>query len=401
MIQRKTYLERILKLKDQKLIKVITGIRRCGKSTIMLQYRQTLLDMGYADQQIVYVNLEQRENIRFSDWTVLYDEIVSHCKQGEKLYVLLDEVQQIADFERLVDALFVRDDVDLYVTGSNAFLLSSELATLLSGRYIEIRVLPYSFAEYCIAFPNERSMDRLFRQYLNASSFPEAVNLSISSPSMVNDYLKAIYETVVVKDIAKRNNLRKRDNLDRVVAFLYDNIGNISSANSIADSLNGNGKKSISHNTVLSYMSFLTQSYIVYSASRYNVKGKALLSTNPKYYVVDLGLKNIIQSNRYDADLGHKLENVVFLELLRRGGEVRVGKVDDKEVDFVVEKIDGTRAYYQVAYTVNEEKTLERELSPLRIIKDQYPKFLLTLDWDTVFIDGIKKANVVDWLLEK
>lgn len=397
MIQRTSYIEKLLSLKDQRIIKAITGMRRCGKSTIMAQYHDALVRLEVAEQQIVNINLECRENEKYQSWTVLYDEIVSHCGQGEKTYVLLDEVQQIEDFERLIDALFVREDIDLYVTGSNAFLLSSELATLLSGRYIEIHVLPYSFAEYCQAFPDEHNLDRLFRQFLNVSALPEAVNLSLSAPSMVNDYLKSIHETVVVKDIMKRHNLRKRENMERILSFVYDNVGNITSPNNIAEVIKASG--GISHNTVSAYLSYLAQSYIIYPASRYDMKGKSLLTTNPKYYVVDLGLKNILQSNRFDADLGHKLENIVFLELLRRGGEVRIGKMDDKEVDFVVEKGNGEREYYQVAYSVNDEKTLKREISSLSKLRDVYPKYLLTLDWDTSIISGIRKINIVDWLL--
>ncbi|GHV46285.1 ATPase [Bacteroidia bacterium] len=306
-----------------------------------------------------------------------------------------------AEFEKLVEGLFVTPNVDLYITGSNAFLLSSELATLLTGRYIAINLHPYSFAEYVSAFPEEKNTDRLFRQFLNNSSFPEAVTLSKTAPELTNDYLLLIYDTVVGKDIVQRHKLRNLHNIQRIIEFLFDSVGSLISPTNIAEQLNKNSDKKISHNTVIKLIAYLTEAYIIYVAPRYDIKGKELLSTNEKYYVVDLGLKNIIQTNKYDADLGHKLENVVYLELLLRGGKVFVGKNKDKEVDFIVQKANNEREYYQVSYTVNDEKTLEREISSLRTIRDSYPKFLLTFDYDNAIIEGIQKKNVIDWLLEK
>jgi len=400
MIERKRYLNQLIQLRDSNLIKVITGIRRCGKSTLMSAFRSHLIAEGVPCNNIVNLNFEERENNNFKNWQEVYDFIMSKLPQDAKRYVFLDEVQQIEHFEKLVDALFVKSDIDVYITGSNAYLLSSELGTLLSGRYITINLHPLSFAEYVSAFGETANADKLFRQYLNTSCFPEAVNLSISSPNMVNSYLKSLYETVVIKDIVKRNNLRKFDTLQRVLNFLFDNVGNVVSSNNIAEELRKKTQEKISHNTVLKYLRFFSESYLIYPTPLYNIKGKRLLTSTYKYYVVDLGLKNILQTNNYDADLGHKLENVVYFELLRRGGEIYVGKETNGEVDFVLKKFDGSIEYYQVAYTVSDEKTLKRELSPLLRIKDSFPKYLLTTDFDNSNINGIQKINIIDWLLQ-
>ncbi|MDR2009438.1 MAG: ATP-binding protein [Bacteroidales bacterium] len=401
MIARETYLKKLRLLRDQDLIKVITGVRRCGKSTLLAEFRGELLKSGVKAESIIFFNFEERENLKFSDWTALYDEIIAKTNPNHKNYIFLDEVQLIANFEKLVDALFVKKNIDLYVTGSNAYLLSSELATLLTGRYIAINLHPFSFAEYTLAFPEEKNTDRLFRQYMNSSAFPEAVNLSKTAPELVNDYLQSIYDTVIGKDIVSRYKLRNFDKLQRIIEFLFDSIGSLVSPTNIAEQLNRNSDKKISHNTIIKLITYLTESYILYTAPRYDIKGKELLSTNEKYYLVDLGLKNITSTNKYDVNLGHKLENVVYFELLRRGGKIFVGKQKDKEVDFVVQKANNEREYYQVAYTVNDEKAFEREISSLRSIKDNYPKFLLTLDYDNAVIEGIQKKNTIDWLLGK
>jgi predicted AAA+ superfamily ATPase len=401
MITREIYLQKLRRLKDSNLIKVITGVRRCGKSTLMLQF-QEFLKQENSQTSIISVNMDLPE-FRFlaeKSWKELYDYIAEYLQKGTKNYVFLDEIQNIAEFEKLVEGLFVTPNVDLYVTGSNAYLLSSELATLLTGRYIAIHLQPFSFSEYAAAFPEERNIDRLFRQYLNNSAFPEAVNLLKSAPELVNDYLQSIYDTVIKKDIVQRHKLRKFANLQRIIEFLFDSAGSLVSPTNIAKQLNKNSDKSISHNTIIKLINYLTDAYIIYAAPRYDIKGKELLSSNEKFYVVDLGLKNIVQTNNYDADLGHKLENLVYLELLRRGGKVFVGKNRDREVDFIVRKANNECAYYQVAYTVNDEKVLERELSSLRTLRDSYPKYLLTLDYDNSVIEGIQKKNIIDWLLE-
>lgn len=401
MIQRETYLSKLRQLKDQNLIKVITGIRRCGKSTLLEGFKEELITDGISPKNIVFINFEERENLNYTNWTALYDEITKGINANEKYYIFLDEVQLIDNFEKLINSLYTKKNIDLYITGSNAYLLSSELATLLTGRYIAINLQPYSFKEYTLANNEEINTDRLFRKYINESSFPEAVTLSLNNQDLVNDYLQSIYDTVIIKDIAQRNKLRNNHNLERIISFLFDSVGSYVSPTNIAKELNKNSPKNVSHNTIIKYLDFLTQSYILYAAPRYDIKGKELLSTNEKYYVVDLGLRNITATNKYDTDLGHKLENVVYFELLRRGGKIYVGKNKDKEIDFVVQKPNNQREYYQVAYTVNDEKTFKREISAFKNINDNYPKYLLTLDFENTNIDGIQKLNVVDWLLEK
>ena len=400
MVSREIYLNQLISLRNQKIIKVITGIRRCGKSTLMSEYQLWLQSNGIDDRHIFAINFEERESSRFTIWQDVYDYIVARLAGDGMRYVFLDEVQTLHNFEKLVDALYVTKNIDLYITGSNAYLLSSELGTLLTGRYIAINLHPFSFAEYIAAYGDKANADRLFRQYMNSSCFPEAVNLSLSSPDMVNNYLKALYETVVVKDIVKRNKLRKFDTLQHIVNFLFDSVGSVVSPNNIADTLRKTSAENLSHNTVQKYLRFFTESYLIYPVRLYNIKGKRLLSSNYKYYVVDLGLRNILQTNNPISDLGHKLENVVYFELLRRGGEVFAGQTDNGEVDFVVMKPNGERAYYQVAYTANDEKTLKRELSSLKKIRDSYPKYLLTTDFETSNIEGIQRLNVIDWLLE-
>ena len=400
MIAREIYLDKLRQLKDQNLIKVITGIRRCGKSTLLEAFKNELLLGGVSADNIVFLNFEERENLQFTSWTTLYDSIIKTVSTDKKYYIFLDEVQLINDFEKLINSLFTKRNIDLYITGSNAYLLSSELATLLTGRYITINVQPYSFKEYTLANKEEKNTDRLFRQYINSSGFPEAVTLALNNKNLVNDYLQSIYDTVIIKDIAQRYKLRSIHNLHRVISFVFDSVGSNISSTNIAITLNKNSQKKISHNTITKYLNFLTQSYILYTAPRYDIKGKELLTTNEKYYVVDLGLRNITTTNKYDTDLGHKLENVVYFELLRRGGKVYVGKHKDKEIDFIVQKPNNEREYYQVAFTVNDEKTFNREISAFNNIKDNYPKYLLTLDFDNTSINGIQKRNVIDWLLQ-
>lgn len=399
MINREVYLSQLIKLRGKNLIKVITGIRRCGKSTLMAAFIDWLKTSGVAEGHIVSLNFEERESARFKDWESVYDYILDKLDSDGMRYVFLDEVQTLPHFEKLVDALFVKKDIDLYITGSNAFLLSSELGTLLSGRYIAINLHPFSFAEYVEAVGAGGNTDRLFRQYMNSSCFPEAVNLSVSSPDMVNAYLRSLYETVVVKDIVKRHHLRKFDTLQSMVNFLFDSVGSVVSPNNIADALRASTSERLSHNTVQKYLHYFVESYLIYPVRLYNIRGRRLLTSNYKYYVIDLGLKNILQTNNPSSDLGHKLENVVYFELLRRGGEVYAGRSDNGEVDFIVMKANGAREYYQVAYTANDENTLKREISSLERIRDSYPKYLLTTDFETTNINGILRLNVVDWLM--
>jgi predicted AAA+ superfamily ATPase len=399
MIKRNSYLEQLIQLRDQDLIKVVTGIRRCGKSTLLELFKQYLFSTGVEAEAIIFLNFEERETARFASWEDSYDFIMDTLSPQVKRYVFLDEVQMLPHFEKLIDALYVKKDIDLYVTGSNAFLLSSELSTLLSGRYISINLHPFSFAEYVAAFPNVQDRGYLFRQYMNNSCFPAAVTLSQTAPQMESAYLQSLYDTVVVKDIMQRYHLRKFDTLQRVLNFIYDSVGSVVSPNNITDTMRANTKEPLSHNTILKYLRYFTESYLIYPVRLYNIKGKRLLASNYKYYVVDLGLRNILNTNLPTTDLGHKLENVVYFELLRRGGTIYVGQSVNGEVDFVVQHHDGTRTYYQVAYTANDEKTLNREISSLTKIRDSYPKYLLTLDYDTTNINGIQRVNVIDWLL--
>ena len=401
MILRTSYFNQLLQLRDQDLIKVVTGIRRCGKSTLLHAFKQHLVTDGVAADAICFLSFEERENAHFQSWEQVYDFIIGNLSAAAKRYVFLDEVQLIPQFEKLVDALYVKKDIDLYITGSNAYLLSSELSTMLSGRYIAINLHPFSFAEYVTAFPEVSDMGKLFRQYMNGSCFPESVTLSKVAPEQENIYLQSLYDTVVVKDIVQRQKLRKFDTLQRVLNFVFDSVGSVVSPNNIADTLRKNTQEPLSHNTILKYLRYFSESYLIYPVRLFNIKGKRLLASNYKYYVVDLGLKNILHTNAPTIDLGHKLENVVYFELLRRGGTVYAGRTDNGEVDFVVQHYDGTRAYYQVAYTANDEKTLKRELSSLRNIRDSYPKYLLTLDYETSNIDGIQRVHVIDWLLKQ
>jgi len=400
MVERKETLDDLISFKDKNLIKVVTGIRRCGKSTMFELFQDYLKEHGVEEEQIITVNLEDGDYREIRTSKKLYEYVDSKLIKDKTNYVFLDEVQQVNNFQEGVDWIYAKKNVDLYITGSNAYLLSSELATLLTGRYIAINIHPYSFKEYVLANKNENNIDRLFRKYINESCFPEAVTLSQHSEDLVKDYLQTIYDTVIIKDIAKRYKLRNIYNLHRIIGFLFDSIGSYVSPTNIAIELNKNSQKKISHNTIIKYLDYLTQSYILYTAPRYDLKGKEILTTNEKYYLVDLGLRNIAITNTYDTDLGHKLENVVYFELIRRGGKVYVGKINDKEIDFVVQKTNNERAYYQVAFTVNDEKTFTREISSLKNIKDNYPKYLLTLDFDNTGIDGIQKVNIIDWLLQ-
>jgi len=399
MVNRECYLAKLRLLKDKNIIKVITGIRRSGKSTILELFRKELLKFGVKKSNIIFINFEERENLHLVNWTVLYDEIKKKINKNENYYIFLDEIQMVENFEKIVNSLFVKKNIDLYITGSNALLLSGELSTLLTGRYIAINITPYSFAEYREAFNKETNTDKLFRQYMNVSHFPEAVNISQTAPELVNDYIRSIYDTVINKDISQRYKLRVTDNLRRVIDFVFNSIGSPISASNIANALNRNSDREISHNTVKNYLDYLCQSFVLYKARRYDVKGKELLTTCEKYYLVDLGLRQITSGNKFDSELGHKLENLVYFELLRRGGEVFVGKNKDKEIDFIVQKNAKEREYYQVAYTVSDGNTFNREMAAFKNIKDNYPKYLITMDFDNSSINGIKKINAMDWLL--
>lgn len=396
LIKRKEYLDKLISLKDKKIIKIITGVRRCGKSTLMEIFKDYLLQNGVNKKNIIAINFEDYDFYELREPNKLYAYIKSKLDDKKQNYIFLDEIQHVKDFPMIVDSLFIKNNVDIYITGSNAYMLSSEIATLISGRYIEISMLPLSFAEYVESTGDKKELSRKYIDYIENSSFPYTLELR-DQVNEIKSYLDGIYNTVVVKDIATRNKISDISMLESVTRFMFDNIGNPLSMKKIADTMTSDGRKT-DVKTVEKFISGLTESFILYKANRYNVKGKQYLKTLEKYYVVDIGLRYMLLGSR-STDIGHILENVVYLELLRRGYEVYVGKVDDTEVDFVAmnnKKI----MYFQVSATVRDTKTLERELKPLQNINDHYPKFILTLDEDPeVDYDGIRKVNALDWLL--
>lgn len=395
MIERVEYLEKIKKWKDKDVIKVVTGIRRCGKSTLFDLYIEYLKSIGIKEDHIISINLESLD-YTFNNYKELYDYVINLIKDKEKYYVFLDEIQNLSDFQRVVDALYIKKNIDVYITGSNAVLLSGELATLISGRYIEIKVLPLSFKEYKDYY-NVEGDEKLYLKYINNSSFPYTLKLENSDE--IDEYLESIYNTIIVKDIAARKKITDIGMLKSVTEFLFSSIGSIMSVKKIADTLTSNGRN-ISVHTVESYLDSLTESYIFNKVSRYDIKGKQHLETKNKYYATDVTMRYAVLG-RKDLDAGHILENIIYLELIRRGYKVYIGKVGEKEIDFVAVNKEGT-VYYQVAYTTRDEKTLDRELSPLMSINDHYPKYILTMDIDPeVDYNGIRKMNVIDWLLKK
>lgn len=398
MIPRNSYLENLISFKDKQLIKVVTGIRRCGKSTLFELYQEYLLQNGVDSEQITALNLEAGEYADIEDSKALFSLVSSHLLPDKMNYIFLDEVQRVPDFQKAVDSLFIKKNCDVYITGSNAYLLSGELATLLSGRYVEIKMLPLSFKEYLSAFPAESNIDRLYRQYLYNSSFP--YTLELNRPQDIRQYLDGIFDSIILKDIIARKRFPDLDMLQSVVRFLFDNIGNLCSTKKIADTMTSAGRK-ISVHTVESYLSALTDSFIFYRVGRYDIKGKQYLKTGDKYYAADIGLRyNALGTKK--ADDGHILENIIYLELLRRGYEVYIGKVGTAEVDFIAIGPEGEE-YYQVAYTVTDAdgSTLARELAPLNAINDHNPKYLLTMDYGPlVSHNGIRQVNALDWLLK-
>ena len=395
MIERNEYLDELKRWKDKDLIKVITGIRRCGKSTLFELFIDYLKQTGVKDDHIISINLESPE-YDFKDYKELYDYVNEKIKDNDMYYVFLDEVQVVEKFEKAVDGLYIKKNVDEYITGSNAYLLSGELATLLSGRYIEIKMLPLSFKEYANYYKSEGD-EKLYLKYVNSSSMPYA--LKLDSQDEIDKYLDSIYNTIIVKDIAVRKKISDTGVLRSISEFMFASVGNLLSVKKIADTLASNGR-SISVHTVKSYLNSLVESFIFNKVSRYDIKGKQYLQSGDKYYATDVTMRYALLG-RKNIDLGHILENIVYLELLRRGYKIYVGKSGDKEIDFVAENSRGIQ-YFQVAYTVRDEKTLERELSALESINDHYPKFILTMDVDPeVDYNGIRKMNVLDWLLDK
>ena len=400
LIPRKQYLDTLIRLKDKHLIKIVTGIRRCGKSTLFDLYEEYLLNNGVRKENIIRINFESPEFIELWDWLALYRFIKERLQANTMNYILLDEIQNVPDFQRAVDGLFILDNCDVYITGSNAYLLSGELATLLSGRYIEIKMLPLSFKEYLSAFPENRDLTTQFRRFIQFGSFPYV--LWLEEEQDIHAYLEGIYTTVILKDVLTRKKIADPDMLQRVVKFLADNIGSPISATSIANTLTSHQRK-VSFHTVENYLAALMDSFIFHRVQRYDIKGKQHLSTGAKYYLCDVGLRYYMLGTK-PGDFGHILENIIYLELVRRGNEVYVGKANDTEIDFIaIHK--GEKSYYQVAYTVMDldgnNKILQRELRPLQLCKDNNQKFLLTMDnVPPVSHDGIKQLYVLDWLLQ-
>lgn len=394
MVQRKQYMRKLKKLMDTKIIKVITGVRRCGKSTLLWQFREYLKKCGVEENQIIAVNFEDIANEPLLNYRKLHKYVVNRLNPGKMTYVFLDEVQNVPQYQKAVDSLFIKDNVDLYITGSNAEMLSGKLATLLSGRYIEINMLPFSFAEY---FELVGGAERdAWNAYYQNGGFPYAA--TINDDEIRKDYIAGIYNTVLLKDIVARRRISDVPLLESVIRFLFDNIGNIVSANKIANSLTSYGRKTTSV-TVENYIEALTEAFILYKTGRYDVKGKQHLKSLEKYYLVDISLRRLLLGDK-TTDLGHILENIVYLELIRRGYTVTLGKVDDKEIDFIAES-SGDRVYYQVSASILDPTTFKREIEPLKKVNDHYPKFILSMDEIPMGEDGIKQMNIVDFLLKE
>ncbi len=395
-IIRHEFLDILISFKDKQLIKVVTGIRRCGKSTLLNMFHQWLLDSGIKSEQIIHINLEDGDFFDITDFRLLYEYINSRLVSDKKNYVIIDEVQNIPEFQKACDALYVKKNVDLYLTGSNAKLLSGDLATLLSGRYVQIKMLPLSFKEYISAVGEDNLLQK-YSDYIENGSFPYTLSLSTKQENRA--YLDGVFNSILIKDIASRGKISDLNMLTDVIKFLFDSVGSPVSATNISNTMTSRGRK-ISVPTVENYIGFLCDAYILYKAERFDIKGKELLSGAAKYYIADTGLRFYLLGSK-NVDMGHLLENVVYLELLRRGYKVNVGKFNDNEVDFVATN-DYDTEYYQVAYTVADEKTLDRELKPLNAINDHNAKYLLTTDFTPyTTYNGIKQMNVFKWLLGK
>ena len=409
-IDRKEYLNFLIESKDKQIIKVVSGVRRCGKSTLFEIYKDYLIKNGVEKKQIISINFEDIDYEELTDYKKLYEYINSKMLGDKKNYIFLDEIQHVDKFEKVVDSLFIKDNVDLYITGSNAYFMSSELATLLSGRYIELKMLPLSFKEYYQARLDYENLDgeenkilktlmQYYNEYIVNSSFPYTLQLN-NNLKNIYEYLNGIYNSVLLKDIVARLKIADVMRLESVVKYIFDNIGNLTSILKIANTLTSMGRKTDTK-TVEKYVKGLVDGLLIYEVNRYNIKGKEFLSTLSKYYVSDLGLRQMILGNR-NIDMGHILENIIYLELLRRKTNVYVGQFDKNEIDFVVINSNEVE-YYQVALTVLDENTLKRELAAFKNIKDNYPKYLITLDdvLPNTDYDGIKVINALEWLLRE
>ena len=403
MIERINYIEKLLGWKDEQVIKVVTGIRRCGKSTLLRQYQDALRQRGVSEEQIISINFEELENEPLLDYRALYDHIKARLCGGRMTYIFLDEIQKVPFYEKAVDSLYVKENTDIYLTGSNAYMLSGDLATLLTGRYVEFSMLPLSFGEYCRAAGCTGEV--ALNEYMRYGGMPYIAAMD-KTPDKADTYLEGIYNTVIVRDIEDRQARREADSAKRKVTdiallksiarFLAGSVGSPISIKSVSDYLISGGRK-VSPNTVDDYMEALRESFVFYPVERFDIVGKQLLRANKKWYIVDLGLRNHILP-RSNYDLGFSIENIVYFELLRRGYQVNIGKYGAAEVDFVARKRDEI-AYYQVTASMTAPETFEREMRPLRSIRDNYEKTVLTLDrFSTGNYDGIRVINLVDWL---
>jgi predicted AAA+ superfamily ATPase len=400
LVKRHDYLEWLKSWREKQLIKVVAGVRRCGKSTLFKLYIDWLLETGVSPKQIISINLEELEYENLLNYRDLYDYIKARLYKDGYTYVFIDEVQNCKNYEKAVDSLFVKDNVDVYITGSNAYMLSGELATLLSGRYVQISMLPLSFAEY-VEFKDidEKDLSSAFQTYLRFGAFPATAMLN-EQEDLIHSYLDGIYNSILIKDVAVRLGITDVSILSSITKFLFSNVGSPVSVKKIADTINSAGR-SISVNTVDKYLQALCDSYLFYKVERYDIRGRQHLKTQGKYYAVDSGIRELLLSSS-TPDLGHLLENTVYLELLRRGAKVNIGKMAEKEIDFVSKDANGT-TYYQVSASVLDKNTLRRELDPIEKIPDHHPKVLLTLDEipRTANYDGIRQLHIVDWLLGK
>lgn len=394
LIERKAYLEQLAMWRKEEMIKVVTGVRRCGKSTLFDLYIERLKADGVTDEQIVFVNLEDEDYAELLDYKKLHEYVKTRILKDKWTYVFIDEIQNCEEYERAVSSLYLRKKVDIYITGSNAYMLSGELATKLTARYIEIDMLPLSFAEYGEAVKTPDKHER-FNQYMNMGAFPYASRF-VDNSLAHSQYLEGIYNTVLVNDVMTREGLNDITLVKSIAGFLASNVGSPVSTKKIADTLTSNGRPTGSA-TVDTYLEALTDAYLFYKINRYDIKGKMHLKTESKYYICDTGLRNMILGTT-NKDIGHQIENIVYLELLRKGYTIHIGKSGrSTEVDFVAIHNKKTE-YYQVSASVLDESTLERELTPLIQIKDNYPKFLITLDDFTGDHDGIQQVNLIDWL---
>ena len=395
------YLEWLIRQRDKQIIKVVSGVRRCGKSTLFALFQEYLLANGVSPAQIISINFESIEYESLLDYKKLYYTISEKLLPDKKNYIFLDEIQHVSDYQKAADSLFLKENCDLYLTGSNAYFMSGELATLLTGRYTELSMMPLSFREFCDGLDEERkdaSLQEKFRLYLSAGSFPYVLRYRLDLTE-AREYMRSIYDSILLNDIVKRYNIADVSMLESITKFLMHNIGNRTSPATIANTMTSNNRK-IDPKTVERYIRGLTESLMMYKARRYNIKGKEFLATINKYYVADIGMRNMLVKGQA-SDIGHILENIVYLELRRRGYEVCVGQIGTSgEVDFVALK-DGKTEYYQVSETTLNEDVLRRELAPLQKIRDNYPKYLLTLDevFGEADYDGIQKTNVLNWLL--